>query len=204
MATEADHLPTPAAPPTPVRRWSTDRIVSLSAMAVGVCSLFITLYQTYLTREAQSASVLPYLAFGIMSTNDGAYLTLRNDGVGPARLESVRIHFKGQIMDVDPYDFFLAHLTGTPPPGLSVDRVTPGRLLPANSTIQMLGISGGPERVKTLGDMLRLFTIADAPPSWLDELKARGGDKAVIDIVFSSVYGDRWRIRSDQPVPQPQ
>ena len=68
----------------------------------------------------------------------------------------------------------------------------------------MLGISGGAERIKTLGEMLRLFAIADAPPSWLDELPARGGDKAVIDIVFSSVYGDRWRIRSDKPVPQPQ
>jgi hypothetical protein len=204
MATEADDLPPPAAPPTPAPRWSTDRIVSLSAIVVGVCSLFITVYQTYLTREAQSASVLPYLAFGITSTNDGAYLTLRNDGVGPARLESVRIHFQGQTTDVDPYDFFLAHRTGPPPPGLSVDRLTPGRLLPANSTIQMLGVSGGAERVKTLGDMLRLFAIADAPPSWLDELQARSGDKAVIDIVFSSVYGDRWRIRSDRPVPQPQ
>ena len=204
MTIEADLLPPRAEPPAPARRWSTDRIVSLSAMAVGVCSLFITLYQTYLTREAQSASVLPYLAFGLTSTNDGAYLTLRNDGLGPARLESVRIHFKGETTDADPYDFFLAHRTGVPPPGLSVDRVTPGRLLPANSTIQMLGISGGPEQVKTLGDMLRLFAVADAPPSWLDELQARAADKAVIDIVFSSVYGERWRIRSDELVPKPQ
>lgn len=204
MATEVDVLPPAAEPPTPARRWSTDRVVSLSAMAVGVCSLFITLYQTYLTREAQSASVLPYLAFGITSTNDGAYLTLRNDGLGPARLESVRIHFKGQTTETDPYDFFLAHRTGSPPPGLSVDRVTPGRLLPANSTIYMLGIAGGTERIKTLGDMLRLFTVADAPPSWLDELQARDGDKAVIDIVFSSVYGERWRLRSDELVPRAQ
>ena len=204
MAIEADVPPPRAEPPAPARRWSTDRIVSLSAMAVGVCSLFITLYQTYLTREAQSASVLPYLSFGLTSTNDGAYLTLRNDGLGPARLESVRIHFKGETTDADPYDFFLAHRTGVPPPGLSVDRVTPGRLLPANSTIQMLGISGGPERIKTLGDMLRLFAVADAPPSWLDELQAQAADKAVIDIVFSSVYGERWRIRSDERVPTPQ
>jgi len=204
MTSDADALPSSLEPPPRARRWSTDRIVSLSAMAVGVCSLFITVYQTYLIREAQSASVLPYLAFGITSNNEGAYLTLRNDGVGPARLESVRIHFKGETTEVDPYDFFLAHRTGPLPPGLSVDRVTPGRLLPANSTILMLGIGGNAERVKTLGDMLRLFTIADAPPSWLDELQARGGDKAVIDIVFSSVYGDRWRIRSDAQVPQPE
>jgi hypothetical protein len=205
MATDADAAPPSPQPPTAPRRWSADRIVSLSAMAVGVCSLFITLYQTWLTREAQSASVLPYLSFGITSTDaDGAYLTLRNDGLGPARLEAVQIHFKGRTTQVDPYDFFLAHRTGPPPPGLSVDRVTPGRLLPANATIQMLGVPGGPERMTALGDMLRLFAIADAPPSWLDELQARSADKAVIDIVFSSVYGDRWRIRSDQLVPQPQ
>src|SRR5215510_9458979 len=126
MAIEAD-VPTPRAePPTPASRWSTDRIVSLSAMAVGVCSLFITLYQTYLTREAQSASVLPYLAFGVTSNNDGAYLTLRNDGLGPARLESVQVHFKGTTTAIDPYDFFLAHRTGPLPTGLSVDRATPG------------------------------------------------------------------------------
>lgn len=205
MADTAESPTLPDEPATPaVSRWSTDRIVSLSAMAVGVCSLFITLYQTYLTREAQSASVLPYLAFGVMSNNDGAYLTLRNDGLGPARLESVHVHFKGRTTAIDPYDFYLANRTGPPPIGLSVDRVTPGRLLPANATIAMLGVSGGTDRVKALGEMLRLFTIADAPPSWLDELNVRGGDKAVIDVVFSSVYGERWRLRSDQQVPHPQ
>jgi hypothetical protein len=205
MTAAEDAPPPPAEPVTPpAPRWSADRIVSLSAMAVGVCSLFITLYQTYLTREAQSASVLPYLAFGVLSNNDGAYLTLRNDGVGPARLESVHVHYKGRTTAIDPYDFYLANRTGPQPMGLSVDRVTPGRLLPANATIQMLGVNGNTDRVKTLAEMLKLFAVADAPPSWLDELRVRGGDKAVIDVVFSSVYGERWRIRSDQQVPQPQ
>lgn len=191
-------------PPPPVRRaWDTDRVLSLSAIVVGVCSLFITLYQTHLTRQAQSASVLPYLAFGVMSNNDGAYLTLRNYGVGPARLESVRIHHKGRTTAADPFDFFVANRTGPQPAGLSVDRVTAGRLLPANSTLMMLGCSGDTDRLAMLREMLQRFALADAPPSWLDELKARGGDKAVIEIEYSSVYGDRWRIRSDQLVPQP-
>ena len=45
----------------------TDRIVGLSAMAVGVCSLVIILYQTQLMREAQHASALPYLAIAVSS-----------------------------------------------------------------------------------------------------------------------------------------
>jgi len=178
-------------------------VLSLSAMAVGVCSLFITLYQTYLTRQAQSASVLPYFAFAITSTNDGAYLTLRNDGVGPGRLDAVRVHYKGRTTPVDPFDFFVANRNGPKPAGLSVDRVMPGRLLPANSTILMLGCSGEGDRQAVLGEMVRLFALADVPPSWLDELRAHSGDKAVIEIDYSSVYGDRWRIRSDQFVPRP-
>jgi hypothetical protein len=192
----------PPPPSAAASRWSTDRIVSLSAMAVGICSLFITLYQTYLTRQAQSASVLPYLAFGITSNDDGAFVTLRNDGLGPARLESVRVHFRGKTSETDPYDFFLKHHAGPMPAGLSVDRLTPGRLLPAGAVVPMVGVSKGTDRVAVLGEMLRLFALTDAPPSWLVELGAQGGDKAVIDVVYTSVYGERWRVRSDGQVPQ--
>jgi hypothetical protein len=199
----AEPVAVAAAPPPerPRRVWDADRVLSLSAMAVGVCSLFITLYQTHLTRQAQSASVLPYLAFGIISNSEGAYLTLRNDGVGPGRLEAVRVHYKGRTTVVDPFDFYIARHTGPRPAGLSVDRVTPGRLLPANSTILMLGCPGV-DRVSMLREMVTLFALADVPPSWIDELQAHGADKAVIEIDYSSVYGERWRIRSDQLVPQ--
>ena len=101
----------PARPPVaagrPRRSWDTDRIVALSAMAVGLCTLFITLYQTYLTRQAQSASVLPYLVFAINSNDAGAYITLRNDGVGPAMVEDLHIRYRGREHQKDPYDFFL-------------------------------------------------------------------------------------------------
>ena len=200
-ATQEPDAKSPAPPARARWGWSTDRIVSLSAMMVGVCTLFITLYQTHLTRQAQSASVLPYLAFGVTSTDAGASITLRNDGVGPARVDAFRIHYQGRIHDVDPYDFYV----GLKPEGaqLSVDRMTPGRLLPANTTIQMLGTGGGPDRVRILAEMLKVFALADVPPAWLVSLGAAGMGKAVLEVDYSSVYGDRWRLRSDQLVPQP-
>ncbi|MEO5822559.1 MAG: hypothetical protein ABIT71_18775 [Vicinamibacteraceae bacterium] len=201
---DADSVVT--APPLPApapsgRRWNADRIVSLTAIAIGLFSLFVTVYQTYLTRQAQSASVLPYLAFGVTSNDDGAYVTLRNDGVGPARIEAFRIHYKGQARDIDPFEFYLAMKPDTRA-GLSVDKVTPGRLLPANSTIQMCG-GGGGDRLLVLAEMLKLFALADAPRSWLISLGAAGTEKAVMEVEYSSVYGDRWRLRSNQLVPQP-
>ena len=172
-------------------------------MAVGVCTVFITLYQTHLTRQAQSASVLPYLAFGVTSTDDGAYITLRNDGVGPARIEAFRIHYKGKTRDIDPYEFYLATKEGPTAGSLAVDRVTPGRMMPANATIQMLGVAGGPDRLPMLAEMLKLFALADVPPAWLVSFGAVGTEKAVMEVEYSSVYEDRWRLRSDQLVPQP-
>jgi hypothetical protein len=193
----------PAAPPVPRRRWDADRIVGLTAIAIGVFSLFVTVYQTYLTRQAQSASVLPYLAFGVTSNDNGAYITLRNDGVGPARIEAFHIHHKGRTRDVDPYEFYLASKPDAPMGRLAVDKVTPGRLLPANTTIQMFGVSGGPDRPLILAEMLKLFALADVPRAWLVSIGAVDSEKAVMEVVYSSVYGDRWRLRSDQLVPQP-
>ena len=54
-----------------------------------------------------------------------------------------------------------------------------------------------------LGEMLKLFALADAPPAWLASLGATATEKAVMEVEDSSVYGDRWRLRSDQHVPQP-
>ena len=204
--------PVEPAPP-PARRaarfgasWDTDRIVALSAMAVGLCTLFITLYQTHLTRQAQSASVLPYLVFAINSTNEGVYITLRNDGVGPAMVEDLRIHHRGREHQKDPFDFFIeqrpeaANAGG----GLTVDRVMGGRLIPAGATVRMLGGGGSPETNKTmLAEVLRLFAVAEVPAAWLAATGATGTDKAVIEITYTSVYGDRWRLRSDQSVPRP-
>lgn len=207
--TTTDPAVEPAAPPAPAaavrprRMWDTDRIVALSAMAVGLCTLFITLYQTYLTRQAQSASVLPYLVFAINSTNQGAYITLRNDGVGPARVEDLRIRFRGREHQKDPYDFFLEQQPNATGAALSVDRVMAGRFIPAGSTIQMLGSEAGPQRVPMLAELLRLFAIAEVPKAWLLATGATNPDKAVIEITYTSVYGDRWRLRSDQTVPQP-
>ena len=60
-------------------KWDTDRIVSLSAMVVGVGSLVIILYQTKLMREQQRASVM----FITYSSVYGEKWHLRSDSFVP-------------------------------------------------------------------------------------------------------------------------
>jgi hypothetical protein len=185
--------------------FTTDRIVSLSAMVVGVGSLFVIVYQTHLMRQAQSASALPYLMVGMQANAEGAYLTLSNTGLGPALIEHVRIRHQGRTFDEDPHDFFVRMRPDRNIGALSVDRITVGRLIPAGSRLMTLGMDGE-ERVPMLVDLLRMFQLADVPQSWLvtHKVPVDPTNRAVIEIGYASVYGERWRITSDRLVPERQ
>jgi hypothetical protein len=183
-------------------RINTDRIVSLSAMVVGVGSLILVLYQTQLMRQTQKASVLPYLMIAVHANDAGIHLVLSNTGVGPALIQDVRIRHRGREIQGDPYDFFTSlH----PDSGqLDVVKVIPGQLLPAGSSVQMLGAPPQSQlRPTLLRDLLHVFEIAEVPRRWYVSAGALEADKAVIEITYASVYGDRWRIRSDRMVPEP-
>jgi hypothetical protein len=184
--------------------FTTDRIVGLSAMVVSVGSLFVIVYQTHLMRQAQSASVLPYLMLGVQSNSEGAYLTLANTGLGPALIESVHIRHEGRTFDEDPFDFFVRMRPDRNIAALSVDRLAVGRLIPAGARLMTLGMDGE-ERVKMLADLLHMYQLADVPRAWLVDLKVpANARRAVIEITYASVYGERWRITSDRLVPERQ
>jgi hypothetical protein len=183
---------------------STDRVVSLTALLVGLGSLFIIVYQTYLMRESQAASAMPYVMISLMSNDRQTYIVVRNSGVGPALIEDVRIHHGDRVLATDPYDFYLAERGLDHSAGLSVDKLIPGRLISAGESILTLGweVEGASEG---RGELLGLFDIGEVPKSWYEELGVppSGPDKAIIEITYTSVYGDRWRVTSDKVVPQP-
>ncbi len=180
----------------------TDRVVSLSAMVVGVGSLFIILHQTHLMRQAQSAAVYPHLAISITSNTDGVYFVLRNTGVGPARIDDVRVRHDGREHAGDAYDFYIHRNPDGDNSTLSLDRVMRGRLIPAGEGVQMIGRSGRDQR-EMLKELLEMFEIAEVPRSWLSGLgiPLDPAGRAVLEVSYSSVYDERWTVRSDSMVP---
>ena len=50
--------------------------------------------------------------------------------------------------------------------------------------------------------VLHFFEVAEVPRSWYANAGESGTGKAVIEITYSSVYGEHWRIRSDRMVPE--
>lgn len=78
--------------------WTTDKIMSTSALFISVISLIGLLYQSYLAREEnkliqkqQSASVLPYLHQWYSEYDNNFKLIVGNKGVGPAFIKKVEI-----------------------------------------------------------------------------------------------------------------
>ena len=185
-------------------RLSTDRIVSLSAMAVGVSSLFIILYQTHLMRQEQRASALPYLMFAIDANEAGIHLTLTNAGLGPALIEDVRVVHSDREFEGDPHDYYRS-LNPTSDSALSINKVMLGRLLPAGSSLRLLGLDAtraqGTRGGQFLAELLHHFEVAEVSRSWYENVGAANVSKAVVHITYKSVYGERWRIRSDKLVP---
>jgi hypothetical protein len=185
-------------------KFNSDRIVSLSAMAVGVGSLFIILYQTQLMRESQHASALPYLMLAVNANKNGVNITLSNAGIGPALINDIRVRYQGREHLGDVHDFYTS-LHPKSDSVLSINKILPGRLIPAGVTIDMLGMDVNPGEERGglfLVELLHLFEVAEVARSWYANVGAAGKEKAVIEITYSSVYGDRWRLRSDRFVPE--
>ena len=102
--------------------------------------MIIAAYQTQLERQTQRPSVMPCLYFALMSNEQGVHVTVSNSGIGPALIDDVRVRLRGREIEMNPYDFFLSQRSGDGGGiSLSVDRVLPGRLIPARYTVLMLG-----------------------------------------------------------------
>jgi hypothetical protein len=180
-------------------KFDADKWLAISAMVVSIGTLAALSYQALLMRDAERASKLPYLYISMLSNDQtGNILQLTNSGIGPALIEEVHVEYKGRTFPTDAYDFILIQKPDFANSGLGVDKIQKGRLIPAGATVQMVEAGRGPA---SLPGMLRLFEIAEVPRQWYKSLGVAGGDKAVLVITYTSVYGERWRVRSDRIVP---
>jgi hypothetical protein len=74
-----------------------DRMLSLAAGVAAITAVAVSLYQAALAREQLRASAWPYLAQSNSFSGGQPYLrTVRNDGLGPARVRSFSVLVDGR------------------------------------------------------------------------------------------------------------
>ena len=164
--------------------WNADKIVSFSAILISLATMAIYLYQTHLIQKQQHASVMPYLSIVTSSYSQSHFLVqLSNDGLGPAMIDKVKVHYlKKEYVDCDLPTFFDQKnpvkkdslLTSAS----TWSNIGEGQLIPAGKTINLIEINKNSEMAKTLSNYF-----------WNNKTPIE------LEIIYSSIYGDRWSVR---------
>ncbi|MEM8485480.1 MAG: hypothetical protein AAF564_08010, partial [Bacteroidota bacterium] len=85
------------------RRIQPEMIVAAAAVFVGICALGVSLYQASIMRAQQEelsiqrrAEAWPHLEFGKGYNTRGFQFVLVNQGIGPAKIESIQLTLDGK------------------------------------------------------------------------------------------------------------
>ncbi|MEL6971654.1 MAG: hypothetical protein AAFO02_15925 [Bacteroidota bacterium] len=168
------------------KSWSTDRIVSLSAILISFITLVVFIYQTNLMAEQQRLSTMPYLTYSFSGTGTPNFTVfLANDGIGPAFVESMEISYQDSIYEMDLPGFLYS---GRIPEMDSIKNVfhsniMPGQLIPAGRKISVLEVDNS----KQDGDRLHRLLL---------EMGIHA------QLVYRSAYSERWRLSTNNQIPE--
>lgn len=168
--------------------WNSNKLLSLLAFLISIGTFTTFAYQTYLIQKQQYASVLPYLMIQPYNDGSGEYTTrelrLRNNGVGPAFIRSVKTYYQDSVYSQDPSQFYFKSIDHPDSTETAVNNesIFPGYVIPPGKNVLLIG-SASEYSANTIA---KYFT----------------SQKAVFEIDYSSIYDEVWRIRSDDPIPE--
>lgn len=182
--------------------WNIEKIVGLTALIVSLLTLIVFVYQTNLLRKQQYMSAYPHLS--LMNEKSGTLqysFGLSNHGVGPAFIESVKVSASNDMV----YDDIIHYVEKTMGKQDSINYVYSnlwvGRLIPANEKINLIQLLDE-NMIKDWG----LVTTVKTTKSTLDRAnklyQILNDDEIDIEIIYSSVYGEKWRIGNHSNVPK--
>jgi hypothetical protein len=179
------------------KKWNADRIVSISAIIVSVATLLMILYQTELMREEQRASVLPSLMIGYgVNVKDQVMnerVWIENRGLGPAFIEKFTIIKEGNVFQGDLFSYF--EKINQNKGAVGIKRFYSNFILPANEGRTLYEKNSDSTSKIFLSNYFKY-------PLEMQGVPVEKSDKAIIEIYYKNVYGDRWKISSDQSVPE--
>jgi hypothetical protein len=118
---------------TSVRRRNWDAVAAVIASLIGLLALCVSAYTANVQRQQAKAQVWTRLFFA--SSDPGRALLVMNKGVGPARIESVRMYVDGKAQRDWPHVFAAL---GLPPREDRVQSTLNGIVVAANERVDFL------------------------------------------------------------------
>lgn len=175
-------------------KFNTDRIIGLSAMLISLITLFIFFYQTNLLKEQSRLEVRPRLSFNKtidknVTVNDSittAQITIqvsvRNNGLGPAIIESCAVDFQNNEHGVSP--FFEEKFPKLKEYGTftQLSDLAQGGAIPAEASVTIFTYQYDIKDQDTINKYLGVAAAYEFPFELVVE--------------YSSLYEEKWSIRS--------
>ncbi len=176
-------------------KFNSDRIIAVSAIMISLMTLFIFLYQTNVVEEQSRLSVRPRLTFNknitrsttlrdsSSSTEVNLSLILRNNGLGPAIVESSSIDYRGKSYEIG--SFFQEVFPELANYGYfqMITELTEGEAIPASEATEIFSYRYNEKDQELIDQYLGISKSFDLP---FDVL-----------IVYSSMYEEKWKVRSN-------
>lgn len=164
--------------------WSSDKFLSLLAFLISIGTFSTFAYQTYLIQKQQYANVLPYLQINYGSGYDYFRIEVSNNGVGPAFIEDLVIHYQDSSyrMNLNPFARQIIQPDSNSTYNVSSSSIAKGYAIPSKESVQLLASNN-----EETADLLRKLFF---------------GDNVEIEIVYSSVFDERWRLTNRSFVPE--
>lgn len=172
-----------------------EKASTVLVIIASIGSLFIIYRQTNLMskqfelqRLEQHKSVLPYLTMYNTSTINDYSFTLSNRGIGPALIDEINIKYNDSVYKKhDLRNFFKAVIIKEDSLfknyiDIGHSSISTGMLLPANAVRNMV--------MHHKKDMKKIMSLR----KWFNH-------KIEIEIIFSSIYGEQWKLTSLSNTP---
>jgi len=182
--------------------WTSEKLLSLTALLVSLITLIVFVYQTKLIRQQQYASVYPYLALGNEYSGTFKYkYILVNEGIGPAIIDEIKVYTNETEVYGDVIDYVDAAMMEEDSIWYVHSNLNVGKLVPAEKKIFLIQVVGA-DLLKELG----IENVEDLPTNTLNGAKALhqvlNNDSLTIEITYSSIYGETWVLRNGGNPPQ--
>ncbi|MFD2567825.1 hypothetical protein [Pseudotenacibaculum haliotis] len=173
---------------------------TILALVASLGSLYIVYYQTNLMgkqfelqRQQQYTSVFPYISLANTGNQKRYGYLISNTGIGPALIDEINIHYKDSVYkNHDLRAAFVNIITKEDSlfssyKDIGHSTVRTGTLIPADKIIEAITFSSeldkiGVERRRALR-------------GWFNR-------KLVIEVIYSSIYGEQWRVTSVSTAPE--
>jgi hypothetical protein len=168
-------------------------LLSLSAIFISAVTLFILIYQSSLaTRQfeleqrQQLASTMPYLLIHNSNDTKTFSIEIRNFGLGPAFIEQVNVVYGDSTYQNYGFPAFVRDVlrpAGYANQVLYTGGLGEGHVIPANENFTHI-----------------LFSRDSAARALQHDILYN--DSAQLEIVYSSIYGEKWSTRGQNSKPK--